>query len=98
MLELSDEDERPASPPPAPTTSALPAGRKKHTRRKEAAAEDAGDEDAPIALGKRRQRAWEENSGERGLPQLVKPLTAGTRLGKHWYLRCTWPCNLYIRV
>ena len=64
MLELSDDDVRPESPPPAPTTSALPAGRKKHTRRKETAAEDAGEQDAPIALGKRRQRAWEENSGE----------------------------------
>ena len=63
MLELSDDDEQPGTPPPAPTTAAVPAGRKKQTRRKEAPAEDAAEQDGPIALGKRRQRAWEENSG-----------------------------------
>ena len=74
MLELSDDDEQPASPPAAPTTSALPAGKKKHTRRREAPAEDAAEQDAPIALGKRRQRAWEENSGADSFRQALNAL------------------------
>ena len=67
MLELSDDEEQPGTPPPAPTTAAVPAGRKKQTRRKGPdAAEDAAEHEGPIALGKRRQRAWEENSGACG--------------------------------